>query len=135
MTTCWNASSPACGGSWPPARPERTWTRFLAAAAELGFTERVRTATASQVPARLLIQTGRRLDQLTIADLEEFAAACQDRQERTGKGWWHYQWPRLSNTQRVLFHLRILGRAPQLGRAGRASLTGWPGSHRRSATR
>ena len=34
----------------------------MAAAAELGFTERVRFATGSQVPARLLIQTGRRLD-------------------------------------------------------------------------
>jgi hypothetical protein len=53
--------------------------RFRAAAAELGFTERVRTANASQVPARLLIQTGRRLGQLTMPDLEEFAAACQER--------------------------------------------------------
>ena len=51
--------------------------RFRAAAAELGFSERVRTANASQVPARLLIQTGRRLDDLTIADLEQFAAACR----------------------------------------------------------
>jgi hypothetical protein len=48
--------------------------RVLDAAAELGFGQRVRTANASQVPARLLIQTGRRLDSLTAADLEEFAA-------------------------------------------------------------
>ena len=67
-----------------PLRPDLD--RFMAAAAELGFTERVRFATGSQVPARLLIQTGRRLDQLTIADLDEFAAACHDRHERTGKG-------------------------------------------------
>src|SRR4051794_2707622 len=33
--------------------------RFLDAAAVLGFTERTRTATASQVIGRLLIQTGR----------------------------------------------------------------------------
>lgn len=31
---------------------------FLTAAAELGFTERVRFATGSQVPARLLIKPG-----------------------------------------------------------------------------
>ena len=33
-------------------------TRFLDAAAVLGFSERHRTATASQVPARLVVQTG-----------------------------------------------------------------------------
>src|SRR5690242_7017578 len=76
--------------------------RFMATAAELGFTERVRFATGSQVPARLLIQTGRRLDQLSIADLEAFTAACHDRHERTGKGHHHYL-AALSNTQRVLF--------------------------------
>jgi hypothetical protein len=64
--------------------------RFMTAAAELGFTERVRFATGSQVPARLLIQTGRHLDQLTVADLEKFTAACHDRHQRTGKGHKHY---------------------------------------------
>lgn len=59
--------------------------RFMTAAAELGFAERVRLATGSQVPVRLLIQTARRLDQLTLADLAEFSAACRDRQQRTGK--------------------------------------------------
>src|SRR5215470_2878482 len=81
--------------------------RFMTAAADLGFTERVRFATGSQVPARLLIQTGRRLDQLTIPDLETFTAACHDRHERTGKGHHHYL-AALSNAQRVLFHLGIL---------------------------
>lgn len=56
--------------------------RFMTAAADLGFTERVRFATGSQVPVRLLIQTGRRLEQLTPADLNEFTAACRDRQKR-----------------------------------------------------
>jgi len=64
--------------------------RFLTAAADLGFTERVRFSTGSQVPARLLIQTGRRLQDLTLADLAEFTAACRDRQRRTGKGHHHY---------------------------------------------
>lgn len=56
-------------------------TRFLDAAAELGFTERTRTAVGSQVMGRLLIQTGRPLSQITEADLEELLAACQDRQQ------------------------------------------------------
>lgn len=86
--------------------------RFMATAAELGFTERVRFATGSQVPARLLIQTGRRLDQLTLADLDAFTAACRDRHARTGKGHTHYL-AALSNTQRVLFHLGIVDRLPR----------------------
>src|ERR1035441_844607 len=40
-------------------------TRFLDAAAELGSSERHRTATASQVPAPLVVMRGRSLDQLT----------------------------------------------------------------------
>jgi integrase len=87
---------------------------FMAAAAELGFTERVRFATGSQVPARLLIQTGRRLEQLTVADLAEFSAACHDRQERTGKGHKHYL-AAVSNAQRVLFHLGIVEDLPRSG--------------------
>jgi integrase len=88
--------------------------RFTTAAAELGFTKRVRFATGSQVPARLLIQTGRRLDQLRIADLDAFTAACHDRHERTGKGHHHYL-AAVSNTQRVLFHLGILDQLPRCG--------------------
>jgi integrase len=88
--------------------------RFRAAAADLGFSERVRTANASQVPARLLIQTGRRLDALTVADLDEFSAACRAREQRTGDGWRHYK-SGLSCTHRVLFHLGILPAPPEPG--------------------
>jgi integrase len=88
--------------------------RFREAAAELGFSARVRTANASQVPARLLIQTGRRLDQLTMADLDEFTTACRERQARTGDGWRHYQ-SGVSCTQRVLFHLGVLSEPPANG--------------------
>ncbi|WP_210718591.1 tyrosine-type recombinase/integrase [Amycolatopsis acididurans] len=88
--------------------------RFMTAAAELGFTDRVRFATGSQVPARLLIQTGRRLDRLTLADLNAFAAACHDREQRTGKGHKHYL-AAVSNTQRVLFHLGIVDELPRSG--------------------
>ncbi len=66
------------------------------------------------MPARLLIQTGRPLDQLTVADLGEFTAACRDRQERTGKGHQHYL-AAVSNTQRVLFHLGIVDELPRAG--------------------
>lgn len=87
---------------------------FMTAAAELGFTERVRFATGSQVPARLLIQTGRRLEELTVDDLAEFTAACRQRQERTGKGHQHYL-AAVSNAQRVLFHLGIVDELPRCG--------------------
>jgi integrase len=88
--------------------------RFLTAAAELGFTQRVRFATGSQAPARLLIRTGRRLNQLTVDDLAEFAAACCDRQARTGTDHKHYL-AALSNTQRVLFHMGIVADLPRSG--------------------
>ncbi len=88
--------------------------RFMAAAADLGFTDRVRFATGSQVPVRLLIQTGRRLEQLTLADLAEFTTACRDREERTGKGHHHYL-AAVSNAQRVLFHLEVVDEPPRSG--------------------
>ena len=71
MTICWNASCPAIWREIKDSPLGADLDRFMAAAAELGFTERVRFATGSQVPARLLIQTGRRLDQLTVADLDD----------------------------------------------------------------
>jgi integrase len=80
---------------------------FLSTAEHLGFAERVRIATASQVPARLLIQTGRPLDCLTEQDIDAFTDACIERQERTGQGWRHYE-AAVNNTRRVLFHLQIL---------------------------
>ncbi|GGL10340.1 hypothetical protein [Nocardia jinanensis] len=88
--------------------------RFLSTARELGFSQRVRTATGSQAPARLLIQTGRRLHQLTVPDLDEFADACRDRRDRTGKGWHHYK-AALVCTHLVLFHLGVLPEPPRRG--------------------
>jgi hypothetical protein len=88
--------------------------RFITAAADLGFTERVRFGTGSQVPARLLIQTGRCLQHLTLADLTEFSAACHDRQQRTGKDHKHYL-AAVSNTKQVLFHLGIVDQLPRSG--------------------
>lgn len=88
--------------------------RFLAAAETLGFTMRTRLATGSQVPARLLIQTGRRIEELVQDDLEEFAEACHERTRRTGTSHRHYL-SAISNTQTVLFHLGILDSLPRSG--------------------
>src|SRR5699024_5654882 len=44
--------------------------RFLDEAEKLGFTARTRLATGSQVPTRLLIQTGKSITALTRDDLE-----------------------------------------------------------------
>jgi integrase len=94
--------------------------RFLDAARQLGFSERHRMSTASQATARLLIQSGRSIDQLTTADLGEFAEACRDRAKRTGESQHHYAMA-LQHAQRVLFHLQILPEPPpQPG--GRAAL-------------
>ena len=83
--------------------------RFLVAAGELGFSQRQASAVASQIIARLLIETGRGVDELTEADLTDLAQACRRRQERTGRGWKHYRGS--SHTARqVLFHLGALDR-------------------------
>ena len=71
--------------------PSRSATGSSAAARELGFTERQRSRSRSQVIARLLIQTGRGLDQLTGADFDELAAAGKRREQRTGRSWKHYR--------------------------------------------
>ncbi len=81
--------------------------RFVAAARELGFSERVGSAIASQVIARLLIQTGRSLDQLSGADFDDLAAAGKQRERRTGRTWRHYLGT-CHSARQVLFHLGIL---------------------------
>ncbi len=81
--------------------------RFVAAAGELGFSQRHASAVASQIIARLLIQSGRDLDELTEADLSDLAAAGARRQERTGRTWKHYR-SCCHTARRVLFHLGTL---------------------------
>jgi len=85
--------------------------RYMAAARGLGFTERMARDSASQIVARLLIETARGLDAIGTADLEEFAAACRARERRTTKGWWHYRMA-LGTTERVLFHMGVLAAPP-----------------------
>jgi len=81
--------------------------RFIAAARVLGFTERVASAVASQIIARLLIQTGRCLEELTDRDMADLIDACRTRQAGTGRGWRHYRGA-LHTARQVLFHLQIL---------------------------
>lgn len=81
--------------------------RFVAAAGELGFSKRQGSAVASQVIARLLIETGRGLDALTEADLADLADAGARRQKRTGRTWKHYRGA-AHTARQVLFHLGTL---------------------------
>ena len=88
--------------------------RFLSASEELGFSLRVRLATGSQVPVRLLIQTGRPITELTQSDLDAFAAACNERGRRTGTSHSHYL-SAISTTQTVLYHLGVVDQLPRAG--------------------
>ncbi|MBN1172031.1 MAG: tyrosine-type recombinase/integrase, partial [Micromonosporaceae bacterium] len=85
-----------------PLGPELA--RFLAAASELGYTKQVAAGMACQVTLRLLIQTGRELDGLTDADLDEFATAITDREHTHGKKLRHYR-QALYATRAVIYHL------------------------------
>lgn len=53
--------------------------QFMAAALELGFSQRVASGIGSQIIARLLIQTGRPLSDLCESDLRELLHACNIR--------------------------------------------------------
>lgn len=85
--------------------------RFVAATVELGYTQPVARGVGSQVVARLLIQTGRPLEQLRSDDLDELRDALAARQRRTGVGWRHYQ-TALHAARTALFHLGVLVAPP-----------------------
>jgi len=87
---------------------------FLDEAEQLGFTARTRLATGSQAPIRLLIQTGKPMRQLTVDDLQEFAAACREREHATGISHRHY-FSAISMAHMVLFHLGVLDSPPRTG--------------------
>ncbi|MCV7198023.1 tyrosine-type recombinase/integrase [Mycobacterium angelicum] len=84
--------------------------RFLGAAQELGFTERTRSAAASQVIGRLLIQTGRRLDALTDNDFDDLLTASAAR-HGAGKPSSHYS-SATHTARRVMFHLGVFTEQP-----------------------
>jgi integrase len=92
-------------------RLEQDLDGFQRAAAELGFSPHVCSRAAERIIARLLIQTGRRLHDLTAGDLREAEAAFRARGERRGRDWsndrgfLHAAWT-------VLFHLGIIDVTP-----------------------
>jgi len=95
-----------------PATPlQGDLEQFRVASRELGFTSQVSKGAAGLVAARLLIQTGRGLTELTDNDIAAFDAALRERQARTGRGTGHYG-RALFSTRSVLYHLGILARPP-----------------------
>ncbi|GAA1228336.1 tyrosine-type recombinase/integrase [Rhodoglobus aureus] len=82
-------------------------TRFVAAAREQGYSERVTSAMASQIVLRLLVGSGRPLNELTPRDFDDLALAGVAREQRTGARWRHYR-DTMPATRQVLFHLGIV---------------------------
>ena len=91
---------------------EADLARFCDTATAVGFSEIQAKRAASQSVGRLLIQTGRPLDQLTVADLDGLAAACRAREAATGQGWRHYR-SALVCAHTVLFHLGVIDEPPE----------------------
>ena len=81
--------------------------RFMAAALELGFTPKQASAVGSQIIARLLIEIGGGLEEITENDFSDLIVACKERQQSTGRGWKHYR-SAMHTARQVLFHLGIL---------------------------
>ena len=90
---------------------ESDMARFCDTAEAVGFTPIQSKRAASQSVGRLLLQTGRPLDGLAIADLEELAAACRMRQKADGQGWGHYR-AAIVTAHTVLFHLGVVDTPP-----------------------
>jgi len=88
--------------------------RFTTAATDLDYGGHIVKRTAERVALRLLIQTGRSLDELTMADLDALGAAFRRCAEAKGN---HSSWVNdrslLNTAHRVLFHLGILGSPPE----------------------
>lgn len=96
------------------------FARFVRAAEELGYRPRVRVGTASQVAARLLIQTGRSLEALTAEDFAEFEVALRAREGRHGRAFKHYR-TALFAARTVIYHLG----SPAEPVPKRSTLLGW----------
>jgi integrase len=91
--------------------------RFDEAAEALGFAPRTRAYMASQAAARLLIETGRRLDELCEDDVACFEAAVESARVRIGQRL-HTYTACISYTRVVLYHLGVLSEPPsRLGTA------------------
>lgn len=78
--------------------------RYQAAAQALGYGRRTCLGTASQVAARLLIQTGRPLTALDEHDFAEFEQAIAERERRHDRSLKHYR-NALYAARTVIYHL------------------------------
>jgi integrase len=85
--------------------------RYQAAAVAVGFSDHMVKRTAERVVVRLLIQTGRTLEMLTVADLDELEAAFRDRAAADGTSGKNDLALRHA-AQAVLFHLDIVDVTP-----------------------
>lgn len=95
--------------------------RFLAAAEQLGYSTRARMGMASEVAARVLIQTGRPLGEIRVDDLAGFEAAIGERETRNGRDYKHYR-SALYASRAVIYHLGAPAEpAPQRSTLGRWS--------------
>lgn len=82
----------------------RDVARFLAGAEAIGYSVRARTGMASEVVARMLIQTGRRLDQFTDGEFSDFETAITAREARQSRQFAHYR-DALYAARAVIYHL------------------------------
>ena len=86
---------------------------FTAAATDLDYSAHTVRCCTERIIVRLLIQTGRRLAELTTGDLEEFAAALRRRDEASGKPTsWSNDRAMICAAHRVLFHLGVFDAPP-----------------------
>ena len=92
---------------------------FCDAAQALGYSERVARGMASEVAARLRIQTATGLLSTTSEDLAGFEAAIAEREERCGRRFAHYR-QALYASHAVLYHLG----AP-VGEARKSNVERW----------
>jgi integrase len=85
--------------------------RYGAAAVACDYTAHVIRRSSERVVARLLIQTGRALELLSVSDLDELRAAFRDRADARGKDW-STDRHLVFATHTVLYHLGILASPP-----------------------
>ena len=78
--------------------------RFLSGAEALGYAPGARTAMASEIAIRMLIQACRGLTELTDADFAEFGQAVTEREARLGRALKHYHGA-LYASRAVTYHL------------------------------
>jgi len=83
--------------------------RFCLGAQAIGYTPGMAMRVASQSVGRMLVQTGRHLEELSLEDFEKLTRACAER--GAARGWGHYR-SALSAAQRALFHLGIVDELP-----------------------